>query len=258
MAIEEGFKTKFPRCVGILEGKHIVVQCPNTKIQKYNTVEQSNFKRKYKMEILALVDSDYRFIFADIADPGSISPVGVFQNSSFWQNIESDTLNLPSDTPLPGRENNVPYVFLSSGPFPSYKHILRPFPGKHDSGTVQHSFNQKVSSTRLIFKNTFGVLSSNFGILRKQLDVDLRKVRLLTLTCILLHNFLRNSESSRNIYTPPGTFDSIVDGQHVDGSWRLNEIYSSSIKPIRHTARCESSDMEEVRSEFAYYFHNSE
>lgn len=53
---------------------------------------------------MALVDSDYRFIFADIGGQGRISDGGIFQNSLIWQKIDSNSINLPTDTPLPGRE----------------------------------------------------------------------------------------------------------------------------------------------------------
>lgn len=77
------------------------------------------------------------------------------------------------------------------------------------------------------------------------------------MTCVLLHDFLRKSESSRNIYTPPDTIDSIVNGQHVDGFWRQNHTDSSAIRLIPHVTRLASNNNLEIRYEFADYFHNS-
>jgi hypothetical protein len=76
------------------------------------------------------------------------------------------------------------------------------------------------------------------------------------MTCILLHNFLKKSESSRDIYTPPGTFNYIMDGQLVNGTWRQHNTESSGTRPIPNVARRTSSNIMEIRSEFADYLHN--
>lgn len=93
---------------------------------------------------MALVDSDYRFIFADIGGQGRISDGGIFQNSLLWQKIDCNTIHLPSDTPLTGREKNMPYVFLGDGAFALHKHVMKPFPGNHDIGTAERTFNCKL------------------------------------------------------------------------------------------------------------------
>lgn len=250
--MEEGFKKKFPRCVGAIDGKHIVVKSP-----AHSGSEFYNYKETYSIVLMALVDSDYRFIFADIGGQRRISDEGIFRNCLLWQKINSGNINLPPDTPLPGRDKNVPYVFLGDGTFALHKHLMKPFPGNHDSGTAERAFNYKLSSIRVIVENVFGVWTSRYRIFRKPIEINIKNVPLITMTCILLHNFLRKSESSRNIYTPPGTFDSIVDGQHVDGSWRQNRIDSSAIRPIPHVARRASNNNLEIRYEFADYFHNS-
>jgi hypothetical protein len=67
------------------------------------------------------------------------------------------------------------------------------------------------------------------------------------MTCILLHNVLRKSEPSRNIYTPPGTFDYITDEQLVNGTWRQDHTESLGIRP--NVARRTSSNIMEIQSE---------
>lgn len=56
--IEKGFRKWFPRCVGAIDGKHIVVKCPS-----HSGSEYYNFKNIYSVVLMALVDSDYHFIF---------------------------------------------------------------------------------------------------------------------------------------------------------------------------------------------------
>lgn len=116
LAIEEGIRKKIPRCVGALDGKHIVVKCPLHSGSKYY-----NYKNTYSIVLMALVDSNYNFVFADIGGQGRISDGGIFQHSLLWQPIDNGTLNLPPDTPLPGREINVSYVFVCDGAFALHK-----------------------------------------------------------------------------------------------------------------------------------------
>jgi len=70
---------------------------------------------------MTLVDSDYRFIFADIGGQGRISDGGILKNTLLGKKIDSNIINLPPDTPLPGRQMNVPYVFLGDGAFACYE-----------------------------------------------------------------------------------------------------------------------------------------
>lgn len=249
LTIETGFRKRFPQCVGAIDGKHILVQCP-----AHSGSEYYNFKNTYSIVLMALVDSDYRFIFADIGGQGRISDGGIFKNSLLWKKIDAGNLNLPLDHPLPNREKSVPYVFLGDGAFALHKHIMKPFSGSHNVGTKERTFNYKLSSSRVIVENVFGILTSVFRIFRKPIELDVEKAPLIIMTCILLHNFLRNSKYSRNIYTPPGIFDS--DESCGDGFWRQKETNSAGIRSIRQMPRRASMDVSEIRNEYANYFHS--
>ena len=140
--------------------------------------------------MLALVDSNYNFIFADIGCQGRISDGGVFRNSSLWKKICRNELNLPTPRPLPNSDQNIPYVFLGDGAFALTEHVMKPYPGNHDWGSPKRKFNQRLSSCRVVVENTFGILVSRFRIFKKPIQLNPEKVTLLTLTCILLHNFM--------------------------------------------------------------------
>ncbi|XP_049867519.1 uncharacterized protein LOC126367811 [Pectinophora gossypiella] len=241
LSIEEGFRRQFPRCIGALDGKHIVIKCPT----------QSG-SGAYTIVLMALVDMDYNFIFANIESKEHTN------DCLLWQKIDSNNINLPPDTPLPGREQNVPYVFLGDGALASHKHLIIPYPGNHNIGTKEHTFNYILSSTRVVVENVFGLLTNVFRVFRKPIEIDIEKAPIITMTCILLHNFLRRSQSSQNIYTPPGTFDAIIDGELVEGSWRQHNIAPSvsAIRPIPLVATDTRSEVSQIRSEYTDYFYN--
>ena len=50
---------------------------------------------------MAIVDADYKFIFADVGCQGRISDSGVFKNTAFWKALVQGSLNIPLSKPLP-------------------------------------------------------------------------------------------------------------------------------------------------------------
>ncbi|XP_063836770.1 uncharacterized protein LOC135085916 [Ostrinia nubilalis] len=148
----EGFS--FPHCLGAIDGKHITILAP-----AHTGSEYFNYKGSFSIVLLALVDSDYCFLFADIGSQGRISDGGVLNQSNLWKKICDGTLNLPPSCPLPGSNTNMPYVFLGDGAFALSTHIMKPFPGHHQLGTPERMFNQELSRSRAVVENTFGILS---------------------------------------------------------------------------------------------------
>lgn len=139
------------------------------------------------------MDSQYKFIFADIWSQGRISDGRVFNNSLLWQKICKNEVDFPSPCPLPGSNANLPYIFLADGAFALSKHVMKPYPGNHDAGSPKRLFNQNLSRYRVVVENTFGILTSVFRIFRRPMDLDPHTVSKLTMTCVLLHNCLRTS-----------------------------------------------------------------
>ena len=68
-------------------------------------------------------------------------------------------------------------------------------------------------------ENAFGILANCFRVLMTTINLAPEKVETLTMTCCLLHNFLRcNTEA----YTPPGSLDTEHPLSHEvqPGKWR--------------------------------------
>ena len=61
--IANQFMTKwnFPHCCGALDGNHVACRCPNSSGSTYY-----NYKGFYSAVMMALVDADYKFIWADV------------------------------------------------------------------------------------------------------------------------------------------------------------------------------------------------
>ena len=71
---------QLPNCIGAADGKHIRMLHP-----RHSGSEFYNYKGYYSIVLMAIVDADYKFIFADVGCQGRISDGGVLRNTTFWK-----------------------------------------------------------------------------------------------------------------------------------------------------------------------------
>lgn len=234
-----------------MDGKHVIITAPFKSGSEF-----FNYKSNFSIVLFALVDADYKFTFVDVGCQGRISDGGVFKHTLLHKKMSEDTLGLPRDCVLPGLDKPMPFVFVGDEAFPLTNHIMKPFSGIHEKGTAERTFNYRLSRARRIVENVFGISSAVFRVLRKPMLLEPEKAQTIVMTVACLHNFLRESKSSRKTYTPQGTFDEEDnDGNLIPGSWR-NESTSdlSSLIPIRNIPRKPSASAKEIRNNFAKYF----
>lgn len=259
MAIAEQFyrKSKFPHCIGAMDGKHVTIQAPIHSGSDYY-----NYKSNFSIVLFALVDADYNFIFADVGCQGRISDGGVFKHSVLYRKMEDGSLNLPvpEDSMISNEISNLPYVFVADEAFALHNHIMKPYSGNHERGSAEWNFNKHLSRARTVVENVFGILSSVFRVLRKPMLLEPETAETIVMATICLHNFLRRSQTSRNMYTPNGTFDyEDNDGNTIaSGQWRQeNNSDMSSFLPMRRLPRKPNMQAKQIRDEFAKYITNS-
>ncbi|KAL4717165.1 hypothetical protein ACJJTC_017052 [Scirpophaga incertulas] len=86
---------------------------------------------------MALVDSNYCFLFADVGCQGRISDGGVSKNSILWNKMINNSLGLPTPIPLPIGNGNVdkPYVFLGDTAFALHRNLMKPYLAEYEEGT---------------------------------------------------------------------------------------------------------------------------
>jgi len=91
-----------------------------------------------------------------------------------------------------------------------------------------------------------------------------KKVKLVVMACLYLHNFLRKEKSSRDIlfifyyifiiYSPTDLIDYEIEGHLVRGTWREDIQSNSAFTPMERVGRRSPRFAEENRNEFAEYF----
>ncbi|CAK1578598.1 unnamed protein product [Parnassius mnemosyne] len=256
LEVENGFKNNFPHAVGVIDGKHIIIQCPDNSGSEY-----FNYKKTFSIVLLALVDCNYKLMYANIGSQGRISDGGVFKKSSLWQKISSETLNLPKPRSLSSADKaNIPYVFLADGAFALHNNIMKPYPGTHNIGSPKRIFNTRLSRSRVVVENVFGILANRFRIFKKPIDINIDTVPIIIMTCLLLHNFLRKSNNSSHIYMPPGIVDTYDENGVLfqPGTWRQNVDKNCALRNIAQIPRRSTLSATQIRDHFAeYLFRNN-
>lgn len=108
-----------------MDGKHVVIISPIHSGSDY-----FNYKHSFSIVLLALIDRNFFFMYCDIGARGRISDGGVFRNSTLYEKIYKNTINLPQPTPITNNIN-LPYVFLANNAFPLHENIMKSNPDDH-------------------------------------------------------------------------------------------------------------------------------
>ena len=188
--ITAGFyqRWNFPNCMGALDGKHVVVEAPAKSGSLY-----FNYKGTFSLNLMALVDANYKFTYTNIGDYGSNADGSVFKNCEFGKAFLSDDLDVPDPQPLPNYNDSgpVPFCFEGDEAFPLWEDLMRPFPRK-ERGMPDDEliFNYRLSRARRIVKNAFGILAQRFRVFARRLQLILDNVDKIVKACCVLHNFL--------------------------------------------------------------------
>jgi hypothetical protein len=83
-SIAQGFNkhANFPNCVGVADGKLIWIEKQRRSGSLY-----FNYGHYCSVVLLAVADSNFRFIYADEGSYGKDSDVSIFRNCSLWQKL---------------------------------------------------------------------------------------------------------------------------------------------------------------------------
>ena len=185
----------FPHCCGSINGKHIIIICPDNSGSRY-----FNYKDFYSIVMLALVDHNYKFLTADVGSYGTERDAGIFAKSPIRNNL-SKAIKFPPPGPLPGtqtdRQTDRPYVILGDEAFKLTTTLMRPYPydqAKADTGKAIYNYRHCLA--RRTCENALGILCQYFRIFFMHIAVDLDTTVLIVLAACIVYNFLRDERSS--------------------------------------------------------------
>ena len=120
----EGFEKKivdmeelwqFPCSWAALDGFHIPMKCPPGGLVA--CIEYHNYKNFYSIVLMALVYSNYRFVWGSCRFPGNSHDSIIFQSTNLWNSIQQGML--PSIGKLVGKVF-IPPLIIADSAFPLY------------------------------------------------------------------------------------------------------------------------------------------
>ena len=205
-------KWNFPHTIGAIDGKHVACKAPPKSGSTYY-----NYKGFFSVILFALVDADYKFLWADVEGVGSCSDAQLYNMSELKEALEAGTLaGWPQPDPLPHDNQDVPYFIVGDDAFALRTSMMKPY---KDTPLLraQRLFNYRLSRARRVVENAFGILANRFQVLLSTMQQRPETVKLIIRACVLLHNLMRTRY--------PVLQNRLVDreapnGDVIDGAWR--------------------------------------
>ncbi|XP_048245223.1 uncharacterized protein LOC125376877 [Haliotis rufescens] len=115
-------KWNFQHTCGSLDSNHVACKAP----QKSGSVYYNN-KEFYSIVLMAMVDADYKFLWADVVSPGASSDAQIYNESELKQMAEDGTIGFPTPDPLPNAYKDVPYFFVGEDAFGLRKQTIKTY-----------------------------------------------------------------------------------------------------------------------------------
>ena len=166
------------------------------KKPKKSGSEYFNYKGYFSLVLLALVDAEYLFLWANLGASGLSSDAQIFNHSKLRRKIENVTLGLPPPEPLGPGGPNLHYFKLGDDAFALMPWFLKPY-SRRQLTRQKRIANFRISRGLRVVENAFGILVGRFRVLLTTIEQRPKVVRDIVLTCVVLHNILRSHQGEQ-------------------------------------------------------------
>lgn len=247
-------KWNFANCIGAIDGRHISMQAPGSGSEFFN------YLKYHSIVLLGVCDANYIFTMVDIGASGRQSDGGILKNSVMYQKILDNSLDFPAESYLPGSIKKLNYVLVGDEAIPLTNYLMRPYPGRRKSVLPAdiRVFNYRLSRTRRIIENTYGIMVSRWRLLRRDL-INTTENAVKSVVC--LYNWLQicnnHLKAERRQYCPINHVDQedLNTGLFRSGEWRNEtDVILRSIRQIGSNHY--SQNAAAMRDTFKTYFMN--
>lgn len=171
--ISEGFRNiqGIENVIGAIDGSHIEIIKP-----KENQDAYVNRKGYHSILLQGIVDHRKKFIDVFCGEPGSIHDARLLRKSAVFNKIINNEIYLGN------------CIILGDTAYPNLPWLITPFKDNGHLTEHQKLFNYKISATRVVIENAFGLLKGRFRRLRKLDNVNLKTCAEIVMTACILHN----------------------------------------------------------------------
>ena len=114
-----------PNVLGAIDGKRIILEQPNNFGLRYH-----DYKGGHSIILMRVVGPVYEFINDGVGMNGRMSAGGNWNRNSFRKALEdeSNPVEISPAKPLPGRNVNIPHVFVGDDAFGLNSYLMKPYP----------------------------------------------------------------------------------------------------------------------------------
>ncbi|XP_060848196.1 putative nuclease HARBI1 isoform X2 [Rhopalosiphum padi] len=169
-----------PNTIGCIDGCHIRIHAPRDKRSDY-----TNRKMFQSIVLLAVCNARLEFTYIFSGWPGSSHDARVFKNSSLGHIL----INSPQE--IISKNLHI----LGDSAFPLLENLMVPYKATHILSEKEKLFNRRLSSTRVVIEQAFGLLLGRF---RRLKVLEAKSIELMSLTvtsaCILHNLALQNND----------------------------------------------------------------
>jgi len=95
-------------------------------VHHYGWTIYYNYKGFLSIVVLAVIDSNYKFIWMDVGSPGSCFNAGIFNRSRLEPGLRKGTIGLPQPNSLPYDDRDTPYYMVGDDASPFGNTCLSP------------------------------------------------------------------------------------------------------------------------------------
>lgn len=191
LQIANGFlqRANYPHCLGACDGKHIRIIAPaNSGSMCFN------YKGFFSLVLLAVCDSNYKFVLIDVGAYGKFGDSAIFQNSNFYKKMQENRLNIPEPAPISDNSTTyLPYVFVGDEAFALSTNMMRPY-ARNDLNVTKRTFNYRHCRARRYVECTFGIYANKWHIFHRAINVNTDLAKDIIKTACVLHNFVRDRD----------------------------------------------------------------
>ena len=170
--------------------------------------------------MLALVDADYKFMWADVGGQGSSSDCQIFNHSPLRRGLENGTLGMPEPDPLPNDDRPTPYFIVGDDAFPLRQWLMKPFSNRGQTND-ERRFNYRLSRARRVVENSFGILAHRFRCLLGTMQQRPEGATLSVMAVMCLHNLMPLRYPLLQNMDIDGEDQ---NGNHIPGDWRNHQV----------------------------------
>jgi hypothetical protein len=174
-------------------------------------------------------------------------------STSFFRLLEEKRANIPAPDMLPNPSKEHHFVFLSVEAFALREYLLIPY-NRRDLNTDRRLYNYRLSRSRRVIENAFGILASRFGILLTKIHLSPEKVKIIVLACCHLHSYLREQRGQK--YINRGSMDckDVNTGFISEGQWKSDCEEMIPLQPTKY----HNTEMlaKTIRNKYCAYFNN--